>query len=190
MQIFNGELFLRKGKDPLHSEMSFLGNIPLIHFDYAYGDINCKIYQVVIKENNMFIRYRNSDGQMSGLKKIAKEELERDMIPLTTFLSNAEYIGKYATISHELGEEKNNSINGIILYKNPEFMIIYDTDLKINKNVDLPIRVIDKRSYVDVFIRSENTNKYSDPKTLYHDLFMETLKTTKEMNNKNKGKQK
>lgn len=186
MQIINGELFLRKGKKPFTGESATWGEIPLVDTDFAFSDINSKIYQVVVKENGLFYRYRNNDGQLSGLKKITMEEIERDMIPLSTYLLNAQHLAFSATIYHDLCEEREDHFNGIILYKDNDFMLIYDIDANVPSYV-IPIRVLDRNSYVDIEIKNYVNNMYPDPKQLYRDLFMEILKSTKE-NNKGKSK--
>ncbi len=186
MQIINGELFLRKGKEPFTGESASWGQIPLVDADFAFSDINSKIYQVVVKENGLFFRYRNNDGQLSGLKKITMKEIERDMTPLSTYLLNAQHLAFTATIYHDLCEERKNHFDGVILYKDQDFMLIYDLEAKNSSNV-LPIRVLDNNSYVKADIISYVSDMYTDPKQLYRDLFMEILKSTKE-NNKGKNK--
>ena len=186
MQILNGELFLRKGKEPFSGESASWGQIPLVDVDFAFSDINSKIYQIIVKENGLFYRYRNNDGSLSGLKKITMEEIEKCMVPLSTYLLNAQHLAFTATIYHDLCEERKNHFDGVILFKDQDFTLVYDLDSKNSSNV-LPIRVLDNDSFKKVDIISYISDMYAEPKQLYHDLFVEILNTTKEMN---KGKNK
>lgn len=180
MAIINGELFLRYGKIALEEDNLFLPNINIL-------DAYSKIYQIGIKDSGIFYRTRDNDGDLSNFRKTNYEKVEKELIPLSVFLLNAEYFGLPANINCVTWDEQQVIINGIILYRDPLYTLIYDIEPTNPSSKYLPLKVIHNNDLISYVVTGKKINIYNDPKKLYHDLFIEILETTKD---KNHGKQK
>lgn len=180
MNIFNGELFLRYGKIPLEKNLNTLP-------DFIYTDILSKIYQVSVNEKGIFYRTRDNDGKLSSFKQTNYYKVEEELIPLSTILLNSEYFGLPANINYVTWNKQQDIINGIILYRNSLYTLVYDLESSNLLNKYIPLKVINNKNLISYVVTGEKTNVYNNPKNLYHDLFIEILETTKK---KNRGKQK
>lgn len=167
-EVINGELLLKYNQHP---------------FD------NCsKLYQVSVNDNGVFIRARENDGNLSNFIKTTYDNIEENFIPLVNYLSDTSYLGLPASINCIDSDNSQEIINGVILYKDPGFLIVYDMEPNNLAGKTLPIKVIDNNSFLSYVVTGEQTDIYSDQKELYHDLFIEILETTKDMNNKGRQK--
>lgn len=83
--------------------------------------------------------------------------------------------------------QQQELINGIIIYKDCLYTLVYDME-PINSSIKyLPLKVIPNDNLISFGVKYKKTDIYNDSKDLYHDLFIEILETTKD---KNSGKQK
>ena len=178
MAIINGELFLRYGKNPLEENPYFFDN-PMFSDSYS------KIYQIANTEKGMFYRTRDNDGELSIFKKTNFENIEKELLPLTFYLTSAEYMGLPADINYVDYDQHQRVINGIILYRDDFYTLVYNLEPKNPALKYLPLNVICSDDIISYEVSGSKTDFYNDPKDLYHDLFTEILDTTK---NNNKGK--
>ena len=180
MAIINGELFLRYGNEPLEENPYFLD-------DPMFSDSYSKIYQVANTEKGMFYRTRDNDGELSDFKKTNIENVEKELLPLTIYLASAQYMGLPADINYVNYDQQQRIINGIILYRDELYTLVYDFEPTNASLKYLPLKVICNDNLISYVVSGSKTDLYSDSKDLYHDLFMEILDTTKK-NNKGRNK--
>ncbi len=180
MAIINGELFLRYGIEPLEEK-------PYFFDDPMFSDSYSKIYQIANTEKGMFYRTRDNDGELSDFKKTNYDNVEKELLPLTIYLSSAQYMGLPADINYVDYVQHQRVINGIILYRDELYTLVYDFEPTNAALKYLPLKVIHNDNLISYVVSGSKTDLYSDPKDLYHDLFAEILDTTKKNNNgKNK----
>ena len=180
-EFINGELFLRHGNNILEENSSYMPYM-------TSTDVCSNLYQIAANEDGVFFRTRNNDGELSKFRKTSYKKIEKELIPLMSYLLNAEYLGLPASINCVDLDQNKKIINGVILYKTPKFLIVYDMEPNNLSGKILPVKIIDGHSLISYVVTGTETNIYSDPKELYHDLFVEILETTKDMNNKGRQK--
>lgn len=180
MVIINGELFLRYGNEPLEEK-------PFFFDDPMFSDSYSKIYQIAYTEKGMFYRTRDNDGELSDFKKTNIDNVKNELLPLTIYLASAEYMGLPADINYVDYDQQQRIINGIILYKDELYTLVYDFEPKNPTLRYLPLKVIYNDNLISYVVSGNKVELYSDPKELYHDLFAEILDTTKK-NNKGRNK--
>ncbi len=171
----NGELYLCKT-----SVIKFLnekniyvsGNLPNYILDLFLKN---NIFQLIIYNNslNLFI------DDINQLIKITEEELEKNFISLHSILKESNYIGQRAKMTKpiSIGYGINdstyvNKINPIILYKHPEFTIIYNDRLPIN---EFRISILPKVYGFNWFFYGEKYYIYNKKADLYKNIFKNIL---------------
>ena len=163
------------------------GELLLKYTKYPFEDCS-RLYQVAVNDDGVFIRSRDNDGTLSSFKKTTYETIENEYIPLIDYLMNTDYLGLPASINCTKWNNVQQIINGVVLYKTPAYLLVYDMEPTNLAGKTLPFKVINSDDFVSYTVTGEKTDIYIDPKELYHDLFIEILETTKDMNNKGKQK--
>lgn len=181
--LIQGTLYLRKGPKQVNSEnidmlrnLTYLlkgeeGCIPYNSLNYTNVD---DFHQLFIDNNKMFmVIYRNL-GHDYSLREITPEELRNDYIDFISFLSSAEYIGRYGrrTKPAKNGDKSYMDTQSklIILYYSKTHLICVEED-EINSVIILNSQYCDDWEFY-----GEKLDIYKTPSELYSTVFKEKTK--------------
>ena len=196
----NGGLYLKRNLESISKEelmkYGFLGMTDNIEMYTPFFEKQSYIHQLLITNDGPCVRFRNYFGNLSSFYPISYDNLENYYIPLEKFLENSSYIGKEAIIKVEDTNLFPNEItidkdylDVLVLYNGDHHILCINTsDIDAVFSKRIPLVIVDKSQIKSINYVGSQTDRYSDYKKLYHDLYMEIYNNTKNMNDKNKGK--
>ena len=155
-----GSLYLKKGPKEVDPDVvEALRNITYQlndeESDVSYGAMDYSnvrfLHQLIINENGMLLRVRNSIGNFEDRSIVTSpEDLEENYIDFLQFLKSANYIGRRGLRTKPAENDDISYTHGekaIVLYQSPSHTIVYND----NKHSDMffeskvPITILDER---------------------------------------------
>lgn len=192
-----GQLFLKKGPKPISKDLAeSLKKITYIlhgkecdvkEGQIDYSGVDC-IYQLIIYNNKMFLRRRDSyDNWNKEYIPITEQELEKDYIDFMKYLKESTYIGKYGKrMKPALGNGDRSYMDKdiLVLYHSDTHMVIYSDFIKEFYPNSTPIKILDSRYCNNWEFCEKAETLYNNPIELYKQIYKEPF--IEEKNNRKK----